>query len=254
MSVRQHLGSLPTDLAKALDSGYAAIIDHFLKEEWDDAEVDAGRFCEATLRYLQWRMNGTYTAIDGKSKPNRKKVVGDAAKDTNLPPTLRSQLPQIVELTMDFRNNRNSAHLGDIEANQMDATCVVQNVTWVIGEIVRIESNKDAGEVQTLLDQLAERHVPLIQKVGDRPVVLDPDMTAANKALVLLYAHDEPVPIATLREWAEYGHSTKWRKNVLGGLAKDKLLHVDGDGIVHLLRPGEAEAQKVLLAAGSSVT
>ncbi len=113
---------------------------HFLKGEWDDAQVDAGRFCDAALRYLEFRMTGSFTPIDGKSKPNRKTTVNKARQDTALPPSLRSQIPQSVELTMDFRNNRNSAHLGNIDANKLDATTVVQNVTWIIEEIVRLET------------------------------------------------------------------------------------------------------------------
>jgi hypothetical protein len=153
---------------------------------------------------------------------------------------------------MDFRNNRNSAHLGSIYANNMDAACVVQNVTWVVGEIARIESNKTTSEIQTLLDQLSQRHVPLIQTVEDTPIVLDPTMGARAKALVLLYQHGAPVPMQTLREWAEYSHSTKWRKGVIGTLQKQKLVHVDRDGNVRLLRPGEAEAQSILLEADAA--
>ncbi|WP_147448110.1 hypothetical protein [Solirubrobacter pauli] len=224
-------------------------MDHFLKGEWDDAQVDAGRFCEAALRYLEWKMAGTFTAIDGKSKPNRKTTVNKAQQDTSLAPSLRAQIPQSIELTMDFRNNRNTAHLGNIDANKMDATCVVQNVTWVVGEIVRLETQKPPAEVQRLLDQLAERHVPLVQTVNGRPVILDPGMGASDKALVLLYQQAKPVPIHTLRQWAEYGNSSRWTSTVIRGLEKKRQVHVDS-GNVALLIPGEAKAQQLILDAG----
>src|SRR5205085_10987413 len=137
------------------------------------AQVDAGRYCEAALRVLQWRMNGRYTPLDGKSKPNRKDVVGKAARDTALPPSLRQQVPQAVEMILDFRNNRNAAHLGGVDANKIDATCVVQLTGWVMGEIVRLETNKGSTEVQVILDGLADRQVPMIEMVGDTPVVLN---------------------------------------------------------------------------------
>lgn len=252
MSIRAHLAGVPADLAKALDDTYRSMLDHFLKEEPDDAEVDAGRFCEAALRYVQWKMTGTYTPIDGKSKPNRKQVVQAARQDTRLPPTLRAQVPQAIELVMDFRNNRNSAHLGSIDPNTMDAGCVVQNVSWVIGEIARLESNKPTADIQTMLDRLADRHFPVIQNVDGTPIVLDTSMTAAQKALVLLHQHAAPVPMQTLREWAEYSNSTQWRRDVIGRLKKAKKVHVDAAGNVHLLRPGEVAAEELLLAAAAA--
>lgn len=249
MSLRVHLRSIPADLAQALDDTYRSMLDHHLKEEPDDAQVDGGRFCEAALRYLEWKITDKYTAIDGKSAPNRKRVVQAAQQDTTLPPTARAQVPQAIELVMDFRNNRNAAHLGSIDPNSMDSSCVVQNVTWVMGEIVRLESGKSTVEIQTLLNRLAERHIPLIQKIDGTPIVLDPSMAAADKALVLLHQTGEPVPVQTLRQWAEYRNSTQWRRKVIAGLEQAKKAHVDAAGNVHLLRPGEAAAEDILLAA-----
>jgi hypothetical protein len=214
---------------------------------------EAGQATDIPVGYdsefdLEWRMSGTYTPIDGRSKPNRKAVVNAAVQDTALPPSLRAQVPQSLELAMDFRNNRNAAHLGNVDASEMDATCVVQTLSWVIGEVARLESQKPASEIQEVLDQLAAHHVPLIQKVGDTPIVLSPGMRAADKALVLLYQHGEPVHMSTLRTWAEYKHSTNWRRLVVASLQRDKRVYVDGEGMVHLLRPGEAEAQRILSA------
>jgi hypothetical protein len=250
ISVADHLPSVPPQLASAISETYRATMDHFLKMEWDDAQVDAGRFCEAALRYLELKLTGSFTPIDGKSKPNRGFVAGKAKNDTTLPPSLRAQMPQSIELVMDFRNNRNSAHLGDIDANKMDAACVVQIATWVVGEILRIETNKPSVEVQAVLDKLAERHVPLVQMVGDRPVVLAQGLLAADRAIVLLYQQGRPVPTHVLREWAEYAHASRWRTVVLRGLARKKFVHVTERDEVALLHPGESAAQRILLAAG----
>jgi hypothetical protein len=250
VSVASHLGTVPQPLADALDKTFGSVMEHYLKTEWDDAQVDAGRFCEAALRYLEWKMTGNYTPIDGKRKPNRKTTVAQAINDTSLPPSLRAQMPQGIELVMDFRNNRNVAHLGAIDANKMDANCVVQNVNWIVGEIVRVEANRPVAEIQHLLDQLAERHIPLVQVVKGRPVMLRPEMQASEKALILLYQQAKAVPIGVLREWVGYGNATRWRKVVLADLEKRALVHIDDEGEVMLLHPGEAEAQRLVLAAG----
>ena len=246
MILAGHLAQLPTDLADAVEAEYTNLLDHYLKEEWDDAQVDAGRFCEAVLRVIEWHTSGSYTPIDGKSRPDRKKVVNAAAQDTNLPPTLRLQIPQAVELMMDFRNGRNAAHLGAIDPNRLDAGCVVQLATWVVAELVRLETQRTPAEVQTVIDELAKPHVPLVQTVGDQPIVLDPNLSASDTALVLLYQQGVPVPVDQLRRWAEYGNSTRWRSDVLGKLKAEKYIHVDGEDRVHLLAPGHAVAQDLV--------
>lgn len=245
MSLRDHLTALPAELADALEQQYRNIMEHFLLQEWDDAQVDAGRFAEGVLRVLQWHMKGRYTPLDGKSKPNRKSVVDAARQDVSLESSLRQQVPQATELIMDFRNNRNVAHLGGVDPNKLDATCVVQLAGWVMGEIVRLETSMSAAAVQTILDSLAERHVPIIEMVGDRPIVTDTNLSATEKALVLLYNHNGGVPVALLRTWAEYTNTSRWRGKVLGDLLKEKCIHIDDDNVV-LLTKGTIEAERIL--------
>jgi hypothetical protein len=246
VTLRAHLSGLPGELADALEQQYRNMMEHVLLEEWDDAQVDAGRFAEAVLRVLQWHMNRGYTPMDGKSKPNRKTVVGAAQKDTSLPVSLRLQVPQATELIMDFRNNRNAAHLGGVDANKLDATCVAQLASWIMGEIVRLETNKTTAEVQAILDRLAERTVPVVEMVGDRPIVTNTSFSAAEKALVLLYNHNDAVPVGVLRDWAEYGNASRFRSQVLAGLKKQKLIHIEDDQVV-LLTGGKIAAEKLVL-------
>jgi hypothetical protein len=49
VSLRDHLTALPAELADALEQQYRNIMEHFLLQEWGDAQVDAGRFAEGVL-------------------------------------------------------------------------------------------------------------------------------------------------------------------------------------------------------------
>ncbi|MFT4050267.1 MAG: hypothetical protein QM648_10615 [Solirubrobacterales bacterium] len=252
MALSEHLSTLPADLSDALEREYSNVLEHFQLEEWDDAQVDAGRFAEAVLRYLQWKMSARYTAIDGKNKPNRKSVVTRARDDTGLPPSARLQIPGSVELMLDFRNNRNSAHLGLVDADRLDATCVLNLVTWSMAEIVRIETQRDAGEVQTLLDAMSARRIPIVEIVEGEPVVTDPNLATGDRALVLLYQHSGPIGIKTLREWTGYKNVSRWSTGVLSPLERAKLIAIRSDRI-YLLARGTARAEE-LLSAGIGET
>lgn len=247
MALSEHLAALPADIADALEREYSSVLEHFQLGEWDDAQVDAGRFAEAVLRYLQWKMSGRYTAIDGKNKPNRKSVVNRARDDTSLPPSARLQLPSSVELMLDFRNNRNSAHLGPVDADRLDATCVANLVIWAMAEIVRIETQRDSTEVQSLLDAMAVRRIPLVEFVEGEPIVTDPSMPASDRALVLLYQHNAPIGRKILREWTGYKNASRWMPMVLAPLERKKLVAIRSDR-VYLLARGAARAEELLSA------
>ena len=92
---------------------------------------------------------------------------------------------------------------------------------------------------------MAERHVPVIEMVGDRPIVLSASFSAAERTLVLLYNHNGSVPVSVLRVWAEYANATRWVRDVLRGLAKSRMIHVEGEE-VHLLTPGSVEAERLI--------
>jgi len=74
--------------------------------------------------------------------------------------------------------------------------------------------------LQALIDRLAERHVPLIQTVNGQPIVLEPNLEAAERALVILDQQGRPLPLLTLRKWVGYSNAARFRDNVTKGLQK----------------------------------
>ncbi|MGB1583373.1 MAG: hypothetical protein ACPHCI_06255, partial [Solirubrobacterales bacterium] len=140
MRLKDQLTSLPAELASSLEREYSNVLEHVRLGEWDDAQVDGGRYAEILLRVIQWKRGGKYSPIGGKGRPNRKDIVGKARSDTSLDDSYRLQIPQAAEMLLDFRNNRNSAHVGDLDPNQIDANLVLSLVKWTLAEIVRLES------------------------------------------------------------------------------------------------------------------
>lgn len=237
------LSKLPNELSSALEKEYQSLSEAYLLREWKGVQNSAGRFGEAVLRVLEYHNSGTYTPIDGVSKPNRKTVVGRAKNNTSLAPAFRFQIPLMVELVLDFRNNRNAAHLGKIKPWHLDAATVTQIASWIIAELIRLESKVVDSEVQGVIDKLAELPSPLIQRVANTPLVLDTSLRAEEKVLVLLLDAATPVNKKVLFSWSEYGNSSRWTKQVLGGLVRKKMIYIDENDQVHLLRPGETIAK-----------
>lgn len=240
------LSKLPNQLSEAIETEYQALIKAYYSRKWDDVQTAAGRFAEAVLRVLEFHTSGSYTPIDGVHKPNRKTVIGNARNDTSLSPSLRLQIPSMTELIMDFRNNRNAVHLGNIKPWHLDGMVVAQMTSWIVAELVRLESKVADDEVQGIINSLAELPSPLIQRVADIPIVLDASLRAEDKALILLLDSGGSVDAKTLCSWSEYGNSSRWVKQILKKLVREKKVYIDKDNQVHLLRPGEALAQQIL--------
>jgi hypothetical protein len=242
--------NVPVELAGHLDAEFAKIQEHYLLSEYDDLLVDSGRMCEAILRYLEWRVTGSYTPIDGRSKPNRSQVVNATKQATSIEPSLRQQGVNLMETVMDFRNNRNAAHLGSIDPDIIDATTSYQMLSWVVAEIIRIEARLNSKTVQEMINKFAERPIPVIYTVAGSPTVLDANISHEDEVLVLLYDNDGPVDISTLFKWTHHGNITRWKKNVVEPLAKGRLIMLDRNEL-HILPTGRKRAETVLVGAAS---
>lgn len=240
--------NVPAELAGHLDAEFAKIQEHYLLSEYDDLLVDSGRMCEAILRYLEWRVNGAYTPIDGRNKPNRSQIVNVTRQATSIEPSLRQQGVNLMETVMDFRNNRNAAHLGNIDPNIIDATTSYQMLSWVVAEIIRIEARVNSKTVQEMINKFAERPIPVIYTVAGSPTVLDTNISHEDEVLVLLYDSDGPVDISTLFKWTHHGNITRWKKNVIEPLAKERLIMVDQNEL-YILPAGRKRAEAVLVGA-----
>lgn len=246
--VSTYCSNLPGELAGHLDAEFAKIQEHYLLSEYDDLLVDSGRMCEAILRYLEWRMNGSYTAIDGRSKPDRIRVVNAARQNTTIKPSLRQQVVNLTETVMDFRNNRNAAHLGNIDPDLIDAATAYQMLSWVVAEVIRVEAQLDAKTIQELINKFAERPIPVIYTVAGNPTVLDTEISHDDEVLILLYDNNGPVELSVLFKWTHHGNITRWRKNVIDNLAKKRLIMLDRN-LVHLLPTGRKLAETVITNA-----
>jgi hypothetical protein len=240
--------ALPQDLARHLDDEYAKIQEHYLLSEYADLLVDSGRLCEAIMRYLEWKVKGSYTVIDGRSKPNRSQVVNATRQCATLEPSIRQQAVNLIETVLDFRNNRNAAHLGAIDPSVIDAATAYQMLSWVVAEIIRLEAQLSSKIVQELINKFAERPIPVIYTIAGNPTVLDTNISSEDEVLVLLYDNNSPVDASALFKWVHHGNITRWRKNVLQPLSKDRLIMLDHN-LVHILPAGIKRAEIVLTNA-----
>lgn len=245
VTLKSALGAVPADIADALGREYGDLESRYSRADWAPASLNGGRFAEALIRYLQWKQNGTFTAVGAQLE--REKTLNRVKSDASVDASLRLHVSKCAELLLDVRNHRDVAHLGrDVDVKEMDSHLVLRLAAWSLSEVIRQEAAVSASDRQQLVDRLSAKTVPLVEEIGGELVVLSTSLDAGDRSLVVLYhAHPEPVGIDQLRKSAAYTNSSRFRSSVLGSLQRDRLIHLRGID-VHITRLGIARAESVI--------
>jgi len=233
----------PRVLVDELMEGFFETKRRFYLGDYRPNAVEGARYAEAAFRIMQWATdpNGDFTPI-GKTLPHVDKLLDKLLKGAG-DTSVRKHIPRALQSIYTIRNERDVAHLGaDIDPNLMDATVVVNLMSWTLAELVRLYHSVSADEAQKIIDQLVAREVPAIQEVRGFPRVLR-DLRAGEHCLVLLYrAGADGVTFEDLRAWVRPKMQANLRRT-LRDLIADDMVHQDGDTYI-IMYPGEKYVEK----------
>jgi hypothetical protein len=236
---------IPQRLVDELLESFTEAKRRYYREDLRPNAVEGGRFSEAVFRLLQWASdNGRYTPI-GKTLPTVDTLLATFA-NANCNDSIRLHLPRTLRLIYDIRNKRDAAHLGDgIDPNLQDATLVVRNMDWVLGELVRLYHNVTATDAYHIISELVSKDVPVIQLFNGFPRILR-DLRASEHCIVLLYWRGpQGASLTELAAWMR----PKMRRNLrrtIDGLDEKNLVHLEA-ARVFLTRLGEVAVESAKL-------
>ena len=248
MKLSALFGSLPPGLRDPLLQEYQDILQNYAEHRWKPSELSGGRFCEIVFTVLESYASGNYPAKPQKPRD----FVGACRKleqDTSVPRSFRILIPRVLPSIYEVRNNRGVGHAGgDVDSNYMDATFVVNNCSWVLGELVRVYHNVSVGEAQSIVDGITRRRIPLIWEGKGVRRVLDPKLNLRRQILVLLATSAGPVLASDLLMWTEC-QSRGYFKTQLRGMHRQRLVEFSvNEDCVEILPPGDSEAATIIAA------
>lgn len=239
--------SYPGDLVDSLLESYKELVENFNRGKLRPSEVEAGRFCEAAIRILQYKIAKTYTPLGDRL--NMDMEINNLANlsKANFDDSIRLHIPRTIRVVYDIRNKRDSAHLGNINTNIMDATLVLNCCKWILAELFRIDLKMPINKAQQTIDHLIKRNVPTVQDFGGFLVTLDSGLSARHRILVLLYHRGEQG--ATREEVASWlpPKMKKQLASVLNRLQHDSnYIHRDGNRIYITIAGEQFIEQRIL--------
>lgn len=244
------LANIPSGLRDPLIAAFNSILKNFREARWEPAELNGGKLCEVVYTILRGHVDGKFP-----STPTKPKNMLDACKalegadPAKFPRSVRIQVPRLIIGLYEIRNNRGVGHVGgDVDPNHMDAVIVVEMAKWILAELVRIFHGTDTETAQHMVDSLIERMLPIVWDFtnGDRRV-LDPNLSARDQTLILLYHSATPLRDADLQRWIEHSNPSLYRREVLGRAHKDRLINYERSaGLVYLSPTGMDYVEKNL--------
>jgi hypothetical protein len=223
---------------------------------WDTSGLSAGKFCEATLRFLQEHLTGTSIPF-GQHIQNfpdecRKLIV---LPKTSGVESLRIIMPRALVFLYTLRGKRGIGHQGgDVEANQIDAATVARVCDWIICELVRVFHGLSLEEAQGLVDSLSQRSIPDVWEIAGKRRIMRTDLGYSEQTLLLLYSQAEDGVLSEdLFAWTEHSNYAVYKSRVLRSLHKKRLLEYDRESeIVYISPKGISKVEDEILA-GSEV-
>jgi hypothetical protein len=242
------MGVLPTQLRAELLDSFNNIVKNYRERRWEPSELNGGKLCEVAYSIIRGHADRAYPPRATKPK-NMVKVCQGMEQATNVPRSIRIQIPRMVVALYEIRNNRNVGHVGgDVDPNHMDAQCVLQMAKWIVAELVRVFHNVDTDTASEIVDALVERETPLIWEVNGRKRVLATNLKMKPKTFLLLYASNGPVAERDLVSWLEHSNGSVYRRDILRPAHKARHIEYDAAAGNVLLSPlGVAYVEDELL-------
>lgn len=244
------LKTIPAGLRNPLIAEFTDIVRNFSESKWRPAELSGGRFCEVVYTILDGYAKGAYAAAPAKP---RDFVAACRALEghAGVPRSFQILIPRLLPALYEIRNNRDVGHVGgDVVPDLMDSAAVVGVAGWVMAELVRVFHDVRTDEAQELVNNLAERRLPLVWKSGDLRRVLDPAMTLKDQVMLLAGSCTGRVKVADLLTWTDYGNAGYFRR-LLRQLHRQRLVeYYEVEGEIELLPPGGDYVAAIVQARG----
>lgn len=238
------LAAVPDRFRKRIVAAYLELRKRYAEARydlaWDTSGLSAGKFCEATLRFLQQQLTGGSTPF-GQHIPN---FADECRKLVALPrtaghETLRVIIPRALGFLYTLRGKRGIGHVGgDVEPNRIDAETVVRVSDWILCELIRIFHKLSLEEAQALVDAVAQRTIPDVWEVAGRRRVLRQGLNYQEKTLLLLYSSaDSAVLAEDLFAWTDHSNFTLYKRDVLAKLHRNRLIEYDRESAAVYISP-----------------
>ena len=181
------ISKIPSGLNAKLIEEYLEIKKRFAMNDWGPGQLKGGRFAEVVLRIYQHLLGNSITPFGSDiAAAEKTRILNTVQSSGTIDDHVRQKTVPLVRLLLDFRNNRDAAHLGGFDANSMDTLFVLTSATWILCELVRVYGGYPMHEAQQIVDGLSVKEYPVIIERHGELFIARHDLNPKQEILVLL--------------------------------------------------------------------
>jgi hypothetical protein len=211
--------------------------------DWGPGQLKGGLFAEVMLRIYQHLLGEAVAPFGNDIVPREKTRILNTAESTGtMDAHVRQKTVPLVRLLLDFRNNRDVAHLGGFDANSMDALFVMTSATWMVCELVRVYGGYAMLEAQKIVDALSVKEYPVIIEREGELFITRHDLKAKQEVLVLL-TKNMSATAEFLHEKTRDSNRSRFQSN-LREMVADKFIGRAANGEYFIMPRGQALVTK----------
>lgn len=186
--VAQLLQAFEQKHVNALLRHFSESANAFENSKWEVCISNGSKFVEAVIKALA-RYTGMSLPSAREFKFNKFVTQLGQLQAGTFDDSIRLLIPRNCTFVYDIASNRGTRHdPADIDPNKMDAIAVIQNISWVLAEMIRL-SHKGALQPDDAADavgSLMEKRYPDIEDIDGRLYVNLEGLSAPDIALLLL--------------------------------------------------------------------
>lgn len=233
------IGRVPSGLSNKLIDEYLEIKKRFAMNDWGPGQLKGGRFAEVVLRIYQHLLGEAVAPFGADiTAAEKTRIVNTVQNAGTIDAHVRQKTVPLVRLLLDFRNNRDAAHLGGFDANSMDTLFVMTSATWILCELVRVYGGYGMQKAQEIVNGLSAKEYPVIVERHGEVFIARHDLDAKQEVLVLLTRNTSAT--AAFLE-TKVGDSNKSRvRRKLQEMVNDRLIGLAATGDYFIMPRGQA--------------
>ncbi len=237
------IAGIPATLSAKLVEEYLDIKKRFAMNDWGPGQLKGGRFAEVMMRIHQHLLGEQVTPFGADIVPREKtRILNTIESTATIDAHVRQKTVSLVRLLLDFRNNRDVAHLGGFDANSMDTLFVMTSATWMVCELIRAYGGYAMREAQEIVDALSVKEYPVIMERKGELFITRHDLKAKQEVLVLL-TKNASATAEFLHEKSGDSNKSRFQRN-LQEMVADKFVGRAANGEYFIMPRGQALVTK----------
>lgn len=218
------LQQIPEFLQNKLVDEYIEVKKRYIFRDWGPGELKAGRFAEVILRIFQYLINEPITSFNDDIPSSEKtRIINKVESSPSIDLHVRQKVSKLTRLLLDFRNNRDAAHLCGFNANHMDTFFTIASVNWIISELIRVFGGYSMDQAEKIVSEINIKSFPAIFYIEDEQFISIPNLKSEYEVLLFLNHNITGLEYGFLFEKTKDSNNSRF-KDKLKTMMKNKLI------------------------------